>query len=190
MKTMAVDTSATMREETPHANQTTRTKTILNALTRRAQARLDDPWLDPQSRAILRYALETHDPWLARLVRQADAGERIVDTFDFPQTSEPVGRPSGSESRTSDSNEVCSNEEKIEALAEIICQAGDEPETKSAALLVLMGMLENSTDPKVLANAAKHFAFTRCGEFNLYGMVDAQIGVIESELLTRDRPAS
>ena len=72
------------------------------------------------------------------------------------------------------------SEEKIEALAELICRAGDEA---AAALLVLMGMLENSTHPKVLANTAKHVAFTRCGESNLYGMVDAQISTIESELL-------
>lgn len=62
----------------------------------------------------------------------------------------------------------------------MICRAGDEA---AAALLVLMGMLEDSTHPKVLANTAKHFAFTRCGESNLYGMVDAQIAVVESELL-------
>ncbi len=67
---MVTDTSATMREETPHANRTTRTKTIIDALTRRAQAVLNDTSIDPQSRAIIRYALETHDPWLARLVHQ------------------------------------------------------------------------------------------------------------------------
>ena len=77
-------------------------------------------------------------------------------------------------------NEDDSNEEKVEALAEIICRAGDEA---AAALFVLMGTLENSSDPKLLANTAKHFAFTRCGESNLYGMVDAQLAVIESELL-------
>ena len=45
--------------------------------------------------------------------------------------------------------------------SEIICRAGEEP---AAALFVLMGTLENSTHPKVLANAAKHCAFTPCGE--------------------------
>lgn len=170
---MATDTSATARVEKPHANQTTRTATIMNALKRRAQAVLNDRSIDPQSRAIIRYALETHDPWLARLVRQADAGESNVDTLDFSQTPET-------------NNADHSTEEKIEALAEIICRAGDEPETKSAALLVLMGTLEDSTHPKVLANTAKHFAFTRCGEFNLYGMVDAQIALVEGELLAHN----
>jgi len=45
-------------------------------------------------------------------------------------------------------------------------------------MFVLMGTLQNSTHSKVLANTAKHFAFTRCSELNLYGMVDAQIAVV------------
>ena len=44
-------------------------------------------------------------------------------------------------------------------------------------------LLENSRDTKLLANMAKHFAFIRCAESNLYGIVDAQIAVVESELL-------
>ena len=67
-----------------------------------------------------------------------------------------------------------------EALADIICRASDEA---AAALFVLMGTLENSRDPKLLANTAKHFAFIRCGESNLFGMVDAQLAAIETELL-------
>jgi hypothetical protein len=43
--------------------------------------------------------------------------------------------------------------------------------------------LENSSEPKVLANHVKHIAFTRCGELNCYGMVDAQITALEIELL-------
>jgi hypothetical protein len=159
---MTTDTSATVRTETPQVDQTTRTNTIMNALTRRAQAVLNDRLIDPQTRAIIRYGLETNDPWLAELVRRADAGES-VDTLDFSQT--PEGE---------------SSEEKIETLSEIICRAGDE---SAAALLVLMGTVENSTHPKLLVNTAKHFAFTRCGEATLYGMVDAQIATIEGELL-------
>ena len=33
------------------------------------------------------------------------------------------------------------------------------------------------------ANLAKHFAFTRCGELNLNGMVEAQTAALEGELL-------
>ena len=58
-----------------------------------------------------------------------------------------------------------------------------KPATKSAALLVLMAALEHATHPRALANTVKHLAFTRCGELNFCGMVDAQIGVLESELL-------
>jgi hypothetical protein len=130
---------------------------------------LNDESIDPQSRAIIRYALEINDPWLARLVRRADAGEAIVDNLDFDETPE---------TKNDDSSE-----EKIEALTELICRAGDEPETKAAALLVLMATLENSSHPKALANTAKHLAFTRCGELNVHGMVDAQIAVAVSELL-------
>ena len=110
--------------------------------------------------------MEINDPWLADIVRRAGAGEKIIDTVDF--TLEPQV------------NEDDSNEERVEALAEIICQAGDEA---AAALFVLMGTMENSRDPKLLANTAKHFAFTLCGESNLFGMVDSQLAVIESELL-------
>jgi len=168
---MASHSSASVRE-TPHVTQT-RTNTIISALKRRAQAVLNDTSIDPQSRAIIRYALEINDPWLARLVRRADAGEAIVDSLDFEETPE--------------TNNDDPNQEKIEALTEMICRAGDEPETKAAALLVLMATVENSTHPKALANTVKHLAFTRCGEFNLYGMVEAQIAVAEGELLATTR---
>jgi len=158
--------SATPRQATPHVNQTTRNATIMNALKRRAQAVLNDRSIDPQSRAIIRYALEINDPWLARLVRQADAGESIA-TLDFSQTPEPEP-----------------DDSRIEVLAEMIFRAGDE---SAAALLVLMATLENSTHPKALANRAKHLAFARCGELNLYGLVDYQIAALESELLSGDR---
>lgn len=164
---MSNHSSVTVRE-TPHSTQTSRTNTIVNSLKRRAQAVLNDTSINPQSRAIIRYALEVNDPWLAELVRRADAGEEIVDTVDFEETPE-----------TSNDD---SNEEKIEALTEMICRTGYEPGTRAAALLVLMATIENSSYPKALANTAKHLAFTRCGELNLYGMVDAQIAVAEGEL--------
>ena len=82
---MTTHSSATVRE-TPHVNQTSRTNTIINALKQRAQAVLNDSSIDPESRAIIRYALETNDPWLADLVRRADAGETIVDSAGFVKT--------------------------------------------------------------------------------------------------------
>lgn len=165
---MANHSSATVREHTPHANRISRTNTIMNALVRRAQAVLNDTSIDPQSRAIIRYAMERNDPWLAKLVHHADAGEAVVESLGFEEPPEMYDDDG--------------DEEKIEMLAEMICRVGDEPETRAAALLVLMATLENSAHPKALANAVKHLAFTRCGEFNLYGMIDAQIAVVEDKL--------
>ena len=160
MKLMANYSSAIAHIETPHVNRTTRTNTIVNALKERAQTALSDRSIDPQSRAIIGYALETNDPWLARLVRQADANGTI-DLSEMPLSEED------------------SIEDKINMLTEKICGDGEEP---TAALLVLISTLENATDPKALANIAKHLAFTRCGELNAYGMVDAQIAALEGTL--------
>ena len=102
---MANHSSATMREQTPHVNQTTRTSTIIDALKRRAQSVLNDTSIDDQTREILRHALETNDPWLAELLRQADAGESIIDTTDASQTP-----------KLNEDDSI----EKIKALAEII----------------------------------------------------------------------
>lgn len=199
---MASHSSATVREHTPHANQTTKTATINNALKRRAQAVVNDKSIDPQSRAIIRYGLETNDPWLAELVRRADAGESVMDTFDSseaPDTDDFAGgehQPQDHASSDDDQSDYISREDdrnsldstdSIEALAEMICGAGYAVGTKSAALLVLMSKIESATYPKAVANTIKHFAFTRCGELNLGHMVDAQVAALEAELLADDR---
>jgi hypothetical protein len=162
MKVMLNLSSAPLREETPHSTNAPgysspapRT-TISDALKRRAQAIINDKSIDPHTRAIIRYGLEINDPDLPELIRCADNGESILDNVY-----------------------VASSEEKIEALTNLICRAG---EGCSAALLVLLSTVENSAHPKALANAAKHFAFTRCGELNLHGMVDAQIAMLEDKL--------
>jgi hypothetical protein len=175
---MADHSSASVREHTPHENQT-RTNTIFNALKRRAQAVLNDKSIEPQSRAIIRYALEINDPWLARLVRRVDASERIDDTFDFeetPQTNNDVSETNSSDSRG----------DKISAFIEIISRAGDEPKTKSAALLVLMTIIEKSTNPEGLASAAKYAAYIRCADANLRGIDDANIEILERRLLAEN----
>jgi len=138
----------------------------MNALRQRAQAVLNDQTIDAESRAIIRYALETHDPWLARLVRRAEAGEEVVESL-----------------QELDTNEDDPDDEKIAALSELICRRGDEPAIKSAALVVLMSALEDAAHPRAIANTAKHLAFTRCGELNFCGVIDAQIPVFESEIL-------
>src|SRR5215217_7646645 len=132
MTIMATHGSA-IAQETPHETETTQI-TISDALRRRAQSVINDRSIDPQWRNIVRYALEINDPLLPDLVRRAGAGEKIIDSTDF--TLKP------------DTNEDDANEETVEALAEIICRTGDA----AAALFVLMGTLENSSDPKLLAN--------------------------------------
>ena len=167
--------SAAQCEETPHTiNSTQQNASNVNqciniAYRRRAESVISNRSIDAQVRNLIRYALEIHDPWLAELVRRVDAGESVVDTMDFAQ--EP-------QTRNDDDFEV----DKIETLAEMICRGGDEPDTKSAALLVLMATLEDSPHPKALANTAKHLAFNHCAERNLCGIVDAEIRVLEAEL--------
>ena len=155
--------SAPERGATPHATN----NTISDAIRRRAQSLINDGTIDAGGRAFMRYALEINDEsGLSELVRRADAGEPIIDDSHLLEPTDEV-----------------STEEKLKRLAKMICHTGDQPETTAAALLVLMSTLENSTEPKVLANHVKHIAFTRCGELNCFGMVDAQIAAIESELL-------
>jgi hypothetical protein len=135
-----------------------------DALKQRAQTILNDNTIDPQSRAIVRQALETNDSWLWRLVQiQLDAD--IIDT-----------------ARSELAEGICEDDasrKKVEALADIICRGGEEA---SAALFVLMEALQISDEPKALAHVVKHFAFTRCGELNVFGIVDSQAAVLEREL--------
>jgi hypothetical protein len=172
MKIMLNDSVKT-RAYAPHATENNLSRDLSRALKRRAQYLINDRWLDAETRAIIRYGLEINDPALSELVRRVDAGESIVERIDVA---------------TSLASEDDSNDEKIEALVDIICRAGDEPGRgdeagrRSAALLVLMATLERAPNPKLLMNAAKHLAFTRCGELNVYGLVDAHIALIEGEL--------
>lgn len=152
---MATHVSATVHE-TPHETETAQI-TISDALRRRAQSVINDRSIDPQWRNIVRYALEINDPLLPELVRRAGAGEKIFE-----------------------SDEADPSREKIEASVEIICGGGG---ASAAALFVLMGKLEDATDPQTFAHTAKHFAFTLCGELNVFEMVDAQIAVLEAELM-------
>jgi hypothetical protein len=147
------------------------------------QAVLNDESIDAQSRAIIRYGLETNDPWLAELVRRADRCEKIAKTHAFSQpTQTDKDAPDGD--RPSHDNP---SQQTIEALAELICRAGDE---SAGALFVLMGTLQHSPQPEALANTVEHFAFTRCGELNVFGMVDAQLAVVEAELFAHRTPVS
>ena len=161
---MANHSSATVRELTPHSiNSVTNTR---DDLRRRAESVIQDQSIDADSRAIIRYALEINDPMLSELVQWADDGESIVDNLS-----------------AADETENDSVEQKVEALAEMICQ-GNDHDTRAVALLVLLAALESADDPKSLAKTAKHYAFIRCGELNVFGMIDVQIAMLERELFT------
>ena len=84
--------------------------------------------------------MEINDPWLAELVRRADEGETALETIDFSQTP--------------DTPEQDLTDKRMRALAEMICRDGNEPETKSAALLVLMSLIEDSAYPEVCVDAS------------------------------------
>jgi hypothetical protein len=162
---MTTHSSATVHEETPHETETTMIA-VSDATKRRAESVINDKTIDPQWRTIIRAAVELNDPSLAELVSRAKAGENVIDTFESLRTPVPI--------------EDESILRKVEALAEIISRSGDEP---TAALFTLMETLENSMDPKVCANRAKHVAFSRCGELHVYERIDAQLAELEGELL-------
>jgi hypothetical protein len=199
MKIMTVHSSAAEREQTPHPNNSTyrdsnsshsrnnsahsqnnstSNQTITDALKQRAQRVINDKSINPETRAIIRYGLEIDDPCLPELLGRIEAGETI---FDAGECMIDAGA-----SMIDEGDNIVDNlslppttEQKLELLTEIICRAGDET---SAALLVLMATLENAPHPTALANTAKHFAFTHCLNSNLYGIVDAQLAMIETEL--------
>jgi hypothetical protein len=90
MTIMDCHSSATARSEAPHATETNSTRTIRDALKRRAQSVINDRSIDPESRAFVRYALEINDPYLAELVRLADTGESIVAALERSEISETI----------------------------------------------------------------------------------------------------
>ena len=120
---MTTNSSAQVCAATPHATNSITNNSISGAVRRRAQSLIKDRTIDASARAFVRYILEINDPYLAELVRRIDAGESIVHN-------------------SSDLNE---DKEKIEAMVEIIGRAGDEPESKAAALLVLMATIETQS---------------------------------------------
>ena len=115
--------SARVHEETPHVTN----HNLSDALKRRAQSVINNQSIDANTRAVIRYGLETNDPWLGDLVRRVDAGETIIDNLQRLQ--------------------VDSSEDKVEALAGLICRAGNEA---AAALLVLMATLKTPRTRKRL----------------------------------------
>ena len=67
---MARHSSATPREEKSHIDA---------SLKRRARFLATSNSIPPQTRSLIRYALETKDPYLAQVVHRVEAGEMTVD---------------------------------------------------------------------------------------------------------------
>jgi len=63
--------------ETPHVTN----HNISDALKRRAQSVINNKSIDANTRAVIRYGLETNDPWLEDLLRRIDAGKTIIDNL-------------------------------------------------------------------------------------------------------------
>jgi hypothetical protein len=171
MKLMASYSSASVREQAPHSinsitNNTLKLNSNRDDVRQRAWSLLRDKSIDEGSRSLIGYALEIDDPALPELVRRAEAGESVTDNIATTNTPQDH-----------------LTKQRVDTLAEMICRAHD-PGIRAAALLLLMSALENVEDPKSLANNVMHYAFTRCGELNVYGIVDAQIAALKRELLT------
>lgn len=66
-------------------------------------------------------------------------------------------------------------------------RVSDEPQTKAAALVVLISALERSIDPEEVAKTAKHFAFAHYGDLTFDEMVEAKIARFEAELIGNTR---
>jgi hypothetical protein len=90
-----------MREEAPQRKSNNQDRNDYQCPEKESGVCLKRTSIDPQSRAVIRYALETNDPWLAKLVRYADESESNIEPIEFSQ-------------RTS-SGEADSNEGKVEA---------------------------------------------------------------------------
>jgi hypothetical protein len=62
-----------------HGSAKPRKPHVSNSIKKRAQSLIKNKSIGAQSRVVIRYGLETNDPWLPELVRRADAGESIVE---------------------------------------------------------------------------------------------------------------
>ena len=68
---MTTHSNATPREDTSH---------IIDAsLKRRARLLITDGSIPRQTRSLIQYALEIHDPHLAQVVRRVEAGETTIE---------------------------------------------------------------------------------------------------------------
>ena len=62
-----------------HGSAKPRKPHVSNSIKKHAQSIIQNTSIDAESRILIRYGLETNDPWLPALVHRADAGESIVE---------------------------------------------------------------------------------------------------------------
>jgi hypothetical protein len=195
---------------TQHFTQPT-PNALSRSIRRRALRIINNQAVDPRTRNWIRYSLGINDPSTPSLVRRAETGEIFDDNFslqasrtngdqavkDFSieydatpgysivdeSSDHQLERNTKLKTSLQEVEEDHTIDEKLEALTDLICRPGNEPDIKSGALLLLMSTLENSARPQALATTAKYLAFMRCCELNLYGMVDAQTSLVERRLL-------
>ncbi len=67
---MTQDSNATPREDTSHIDA---------SLKRRARLLITNGSIPKQTRSLIQYALEGHDPHLAQVVRRVEAGEMTIE---------------------------------------------------------------------------------------------------------------
>lgn len=72
---MAQNTNSTTREEKSH--------NIDASLKRRARLLITNGSIPPQTRSMIRYALEIKDPSLGQLVRRVEAGEMTIERLQL-----------------------------------------------------------------------------------------------------------
>jgi len=150
---MANDSSATARE-TPHGNKNIRPNTKIVQMSQTKSTNILKRQIDRSAeRAIIRYALEINDPWLASNLCPCRRAKRL----SIRSTSRKRPRNEHNDS----------NEERIEVLTELICRAGDERKPKSGRLLVLRRQMKTRRHSKSTRERVKPPAFTRCGELTL-----------------------
>lgn len=80
---MACHSSAPARSKTSaQPKQTVQTSSNIDAaLKRRARLLITSSSIPPQTRSLIRYALEIKDPYLAQLVRRVWDGEMTIDSL-------------------------------------------------------------------------------------------------------------
>jgi hypothetical protein len=78
---MATNSNVSATQEAPHSENSKQPNT--QAIKQQARAILKDMSIDSESRAYIRFALETDDPWLPDLVQRVEQGENLGKTFDF-----------------------------------------------------------------------------------------------------------